>query len=187
MDITFLTSIPNNKKPKINTRRAVSLNIPDNFTAPVKFNYMNKRPISSYTTTPSRKLLQTPTSTNKNVGPGKYNTINIPTTPSFEFPRSERFESNDFFAKFFLFKKLTDKDKKRIKERIDKNKKIATMTVVQRATTFKEKAVKKNYRLEITQSAKKKIFEERQLVRAKKLEEKFRKHEYRMKLDVKFI
>lgn len=187
MDLTFLTSVPNNKKTKINAKRTVSLIIPDTFTSPVKFQYMNIRPTSSYTTAPSRKLLQTPTTTSASLGPGKYNTFHMVNTPSFEFPKSERFETTDFFAKFFCFKKPTEDEKKKIKARIDKNKEIATMSIKQRANSLKNKAIKQNYRIEITQSAKKKIFAEKQLARSKNLEEKLKKYEYRMKLDVRII
>lgn len=184
MDSTFVTFVQTNSRRPVSAKCTYPQSISENITVPVKFTYMNRRPRSSYATPPSRKVAFAQCTTSPNIGPGKYNPPVINPTPSYEFSRCERFGSGDFFAKLFLFKKLTEKDKEKINERIGKNKEDAIKTKEERIKDVDARAAKRRIRTQVTQKAKKNLEIEKKNKISTQIKEKLQKYEYRMRLPV---
>jgi hypothetical protein len=151
------------------------------------FAYLNKRPRSSYATRPSTRNLIPQTSTGSALGPGRYSISKSIETPSFEFPRSERFENSDYFAKFFNHKKITTEEKEKIHKRIIKNKETAFLSKEERQQILKQFTDKNKIRSEVAKITRKNVNDLKIKRKVEKSKEKFRKFGYRMRMKVFFI
>lgn len=152
--------------------------------APLKFIQVNKMPRSLQTSPPNQRSPFTSGSTSPNIGPGKYHPVTNDHSPSFEFSRCKRFGSGDFFAHFFLHKEITEKDKKKIKERIGKNKEEAFKSREERTKLVQARATKYEIRGEVTRTTKKHLEQEKKAKISTNLKDKFRRYRYRMRLPV---
>ena len=187
MESAFLTLIPiesKKKKPLIIVKNSPTKPPATSLSVSIKFTYMNKRPRSTYATPPSTKVTFTPSSTGINLGPGKYRTFSLDSTPSFEFSKCERFGNESNASALFLFRKASDEDKEKILNRIQKNKEQAVISRHERAKSVMVNASREKFRGEVTRMTKKAIYYDRKAKKQSKIEEKFLKYEYRMKIQV---
>ncbi|OMJ84261.1 hypothetical protein SteCoe_14684 [Stentor coeruleus] len=159
----------------------------NNIVAPLKFIYVNKGPRSLQTSPPNLRSPFTSGSTSPNIGPGKYHPNINDHSPSFEFSRCKRFGSGDFFENLFLHKEITEKDKKKIKERIVKNKEEALKSREERIKLVQARATMYEIRGEVTRNTKKHLEQEKKAKISSHLKDKFRKYRYRMRLPVNYI
>lgn len=146
---------------------------------------LSKKPKYNYATLPSKKVSGLPSSTDFRLGPGKYEIHNYSSSFSFEFSKSNRFGKNDYFKKFFVYKKLSDLDREKINKLIGKNKESLSIPKEIRSRTVLEKIEKVKNRSEYIRNTKRKLIKEKQCNYDKKLKEKFLKFEYRSNLKVK--
>ena len=86
-----------------------------------------------------------------------------------------------------LFKRLTEKEKEKINDRIEKNKEIAMIPPAVKLQKAQELAIKHAARGKVTRVTKEYIYKERQSQKLSILNEKFRKYEYRVNIDVRYI
>lgn len=169
------------KKPK-----AISLTRQKSKTH-TKTKNSHQRSSSLYSTPVNKKANINFTSTGPNLGPGKYNTFTNNRIMGFEFSRCERFDNFDSLAKVSLFKKLNEFDKQKILERINKNKEEAIIPASTKAKTAETKARQHSLRLEVSRLTKKRILMDKKTRYSNSIEEKFKKYEYRLKINVKSI
>ena len=152
----------------------------------IQMTYFNLKPRSYFATPPSTKVIFTRPATGSNLGPGKYRVARHSPTPSFEFGRTPRFSESDSLNSI-LFKRLTEKEKEKINDRIEKNKEIAMIPPAVKLQKAQELAIKHAARGKVTRVTKEYIYKERQSQKLSILNEKFRKYEYRVNIDVRYI
>jgi hypothetical protein len=186
MESGFGTSTPGHRRRPFSASVGNSSIVKPKLSSPVKLAYRDKRPVSSYLTRPSNKVTCAAPNTDVSLGPGKYNVSSQSVSMSCSFSHSERFDNTDFFAKLFIFKKITDSDKEQIAKRIEKNKEEAIKTKEKKREETQSKIQKINYRANVIKLTKRMLSQEKQMMRAENLKEKYRKYEYRMKIDVRF-
>ncbi|OMJ67105.1 hypothetical protein SteCoe_35817 [Stentor coeruleus] len=149
---------------------------------PLKFISVNKGIRSLQASPPDQRSPFSSGSTSPNIGPGKYHPNINDHSPSFEFSRCKRFGSGDFFAHLFLHKEKTEKDKKKLKERIGKNKEEAFKSREERTKLVQARATMYEIRGEVTRTAKKNLEQEKKAKISMNLKDKFRRYRYRMRL-----
>lgn len=148
--------------------------------------YLIKRPRSSYATRPSTRCIVQQSTTGVALGPGRYSIYKSFDSPSFEFSKSERFDNSDYLAKYFNLKKVTNEEKEKIQKRIEKNKETALLTKEERQEMMKKVIEKRNIRLEVAKITRKNMNELQIKNKVQKTHDKFRKFEYRMRMNVGF-
>ena len=153
-------------------------------TPSVIFTYMRKRPASSYLTRPCTRVSSIPPATDPSVGPGTYSPKKPDFFKTFEFPRCERFGTTDVSGHFIFTKKKSAEEILKISERIIKNKESANQPTQEKKKTERIKVKRKNFRAEVAKMVKKNLANDKKSVQIELTKTKFKKFEYRLRLDV---
>ncbi|CAG9318086.1 unnamed protein product [Blepharisma stoltei] len=151
--------------------------------SPIRFQYLNIRPRSSYVTAPSTKKIGPPDSTSSHLGPGRYYHAPNASGPSFEFSRSSRFQdqanlSHDISQ--FLKQRQQLFEEKETKK-IEENKDMRKYSPDQKILRAKSMSRRQRARSDIARQAKNCIYEAVKKDRQEQLAEKFKKLDMRMR------
>ena len=169
----------------VSNRRITSKSVNEYCLDSMNLGYKNKKAKNYFATPPSTKVIGMKPATGNNLGPGKYQIKSHSPSPSFEFNRTPRFSEQNILSFATLFKKISEKEKEQIKQRIEINKNSASLSRSIKQKIAKEKYKKKSIQSSITRFSKRCIDIEKKMYNENILKEKFKKFEYRMRLKVR--
>ncbi|CAG9320349.1 unnamed protein product [Blepharisma stoltei] len=149
--------------------------------SPIKFQYLNIRPRSSYVTAPSTKRIAPPDSTSSHLGPGRYNHEVHDSGPSFEFSRDARFQERTNFSYDISHLLKHKQPSEAISKRIEENKDLRQYEPRKKLERAKSLSQRRKTRGDIAKQTKYCILQSIKTERKDRLDEKFKKFELRMR------